>query len=70
MEHHEETWWDIFTDVNHILAELGWTLVQDVIIIGLLYNIVFKRIIVPKLKHQLHQEIDKEHGISHDEEDN
>jgi len=64
----QETWWEIFSDLNHIKAELGWTLVQDVIIIGLLYNIVFKRLLVPRLKRQLHEEIDREHGITHDEE--
>lgn len=65
---HEETWWEIFTDTNHILAELGWTIVQDVIIIGVLYNLVFKRMILPKIKRQVHEEIDREHGITHGEE--
>lgn len=61
--------WAIFTDPSHVIAELGWTIVQDLIIIGLLYNVVFKRFIVPRLKKQLHDEIDKEHGITHVKED-
>jgi len=55
----------IFTDPAHILAELGWTVIQDVLIIGLLYGVVFKRVILPKLRKDIHEEIDAEHGITH-----
>jgi hypothetical protein len=74
MEHeHEEhvnesVWehaWEIFTDPAHVLAELGWTLLQDVLIIGVLYGLVFKKIILPKLRKDIHEEIDAEHGITH-----
>lgn len=72
MEHeHEESWlehaWEIFTDPAHILAELGWTIIQDVLIIGVLYGVVFKRILLPKLRKDIHREIDLEHGIQHKE---
>ena len=70
-EHVDETvWqhaWEIFTDPAHILAELGWTVIQDVLIIGLLYGVVFKRVILPKLRKDIHKEIDAEHGIEHKE---
>lgn len=69
---HEENWlqhaWEIFTDPAHILAELGWTVIQDVLIIGLLYGIVFKRVILPRLRRDIHREIDKEHNIEHKED--
>ena len=33
-----ETWWSIFTDPHHIIAELAWTLIQDVIFGFVLYK--------------------------------
>lgn len=71
MEHeHEgmsilEEAFSIFSDPAHILAEVGWTLIQDVIIIWLFYGIVFKKIILPKLRRDIHTEIDEQHGINH-----
>jgi CxxC motif-containing protein (DUF1111 family) len=63
--HDHKTWWDIFTDPNHIAAEIGWTVIQDVLILGLLYGFVFKKCILPKLTKKIHEDIDKEHGIEH-----
>ena len=59
--------WEIFTDPAHIMAELGWTIIQDLLIIGLLYGVVFKKVILPKLRKDIHKEIDAEHGITHKE---
>lgn len=64
--HQHETWWDIFTDPNHIAAELGWTIIQDFVVLWLLYGVVFKKCILPKLTNKIHAEIDKEHGIEHE----
>jgi hypothetical protein len=69
-EHHEEMSvlqeaWLIFTDPAHIMAELGWTIIQDLLILGFLYGIVFKKILLPKLRRDIHKEIDIEHGIEH-----
>lgn len=64
--HKNETWWDIFTDPNHIAAELGWTIIQDFVVLWLLYGVVFKKCILPKLTNKIHAEIDKEHGIEHE----
>ena len=63
--HEHETWWDIFTDPRHIAAELGWTVIQDVVVLWLLYGFVFKKCILPKLTKRIHADIDKEHGIEH-----
>lgn len=66
----ESVWqhaWEIFIDPSHILAELGWTIIQDVLIIGVLYGVVFKKMILPKLRREIHKEIDAEHGIKHKE---
>lgn len=59
--------WSIFTDPSHIIAELGWTIIQDVVIIWLLYGTVFKKIILPRLRKEIHKEIDEEHNIQHDD---
>ena len=60
--------WLIFTSPGHIIAEVSWTIIQDVVIIWLLYGTVFKKIILPRLRKEIHAEIDEEHNISHDDE--
>lgn len=60
--------WVIFSDPSHIIAELGWTLIQDVVLIWLLYGTVWKKMILPRLRKEIHKEIDEEHNISHDDE--
>lgn len=59
--------WAIFTDPSHIIAELGWTIIQDVLVIWLAYGILFKKVILPRLRHEIHKEIDEEHNIKHDD---
>ena len=59
--------WSIFTDPSHIMAELGWTIIQDVILVWLLYGTLWKKVILPRL----HEKFDKEHKIVHyDDEHN
>ena len=53
--------WSIFTDPSHIIAELGWTIIQDVILVWLLYGTLWKKLILPRL----HDKFDKEHKITH-----
>ena len=55
--------WSIFTDPSHIIAELGWTIIQDVILVWLLYGTLWKKVILPRL----HEKFDKEHKITHHE---
>jgi hypothetical protein len=57
--------WSIFTDPAHIIAELSWTIIQDFVIIWLLYGTVWKKMILPRLRREIHKEIDEEHNISH-----
>jgi hypothetical protein len=57
--------WSIFTNPGHIIAELGWTIIQDVILVWLLYGTLWKKVILPKL----HDKFDKEHKIVHHEDD-
>ncbi|CAB4128254.1 hypothetical protein UFOVP111_18 [uncultured Caudovirales phage] len=60
-----KTWWDIATDPNHIIAELIWTVIFDGLFVWFLYGVVFKKYILPKLRKDIHKEIDAEHGIQH-----
>ena len=60
--------WGIFTSPGHIIAEVSWTIIQDVVIIWLLYGTVFKKVILPRLRKEIHQEIDEEHNITHDDD--
>ena len=57
--------WQIFSDPAHILAELGWTIIQDVILVWLLYGTLWKKVILPRL----HEKFDKEHSITHHDHD-
>lgn len=57
--------WSIFTDPSHIIAELAWTIIQDFVIIWLLYGTVWKKMILPRLRREIHKEIDEEHNITH-----
>jgi hypothetical protein len=57
--------WEVFSDPAHILAELGWTIIQDGLFVAVLYGIVFKKMILPKLRKDIHREIDEEHGFEH-----
>ncbi len=57
--------WGIFTDPAHIMAELSWTIIQDVILVWLLYGTVWKKMILPRL----HEKFDKEHKIVHHDDE-
>lgn len=60
-----ETWWSIATDPDHIIAELLWSLVFDVFFVAFLWGVVWKRLLLPKLRRDIHREIDAEHGVDH-----
>lgn len=67
MEELNSTVWEeylhVVTDPAHIFAELTFTLVFDGVVIAFLYGVVFKKIILPRLRKEIHKEIDAEHGI-------
>ena len=62
--------WSVTLDPAHIGAELIFTIVFDGIVIAIFYNIIFKKIVLPRIKktlrHEIHEEIDKEHGFEHE----
>ena len=70
MQEHGTEWWTEFlsllVDPAHIAFEVVASIVIDVVIVAGLYGIIFKKFILPKLRREIHEEIDNEHGISHD----
>lgn len=72
-DHGDESWWqeflELLVDPAHILFELVFTLVFDVLVIAVGYNILVKKIIIPRLRKEIHREIDEEHGITHNEKE-
>jgi hypothetical protein len=70
-EHAGEGFWDevlhVTLDPAHIIAEIIFTIVFDGIIIALFYNVIFKKFILPKLRRDIHKDIDEAHGTEHNE---
>lgn len=74
MEHTHETthgFWaeyiSLLTDPAHLLFELTFTVAFDGLIIALLYGIVFKKFILPKIQKKMHQDFHDEHGLDSDD---
>lgn len=69
MHEHTADWWaeflSLLVDPAHIAFEVVASLVIDVVIVAGLYGIIFKKFILPKLRRDIHREIDEEHGIEH-----
>lgn len=57
-----EEYFHILTDPAHALAEITFTLIFDVLIIGLLWGVVFLKVILPRVLRRHHADIDAEHG--------
>lgn len=53
------------TDPAHLAFEFVFSLVFDFIIVTLLYGILIRKVLIPKLRKSIHEEIDKEHGVEH-----
>lgn len=57
--------WAITFDPAHIVSELIWQIVFDGLFVAFFYGVVVKRWILPRLRHEIHQDLDEEHGIEH-----
>lgn len=71
-EHSGDFWTDfvsIATDPAHLLFEALFTIGFDGIVVALFWGVLIKKLILPKLRKDIHTEIDQEHGISHDGSD-
>ena len=58
--------WAVTTDPAHIIAELIFTIIFDGLFVAFLYGVVFRKFILPKLRRDIHKDIDEAHGESHD----
>lgn len=61
--------WEIFTDPGHFLAEVGFTLIIDFVVLFLGYQLLVKRVVIPRLRKQIHRELDTELGVSKEQHD-
>jgi len=59
--------WALFTDPAHAMTEIAMSIVWDVIVITLIYQLLVKRWLYPRWANRLHKELDAEHGIDHDD---
>ena len=57
--------WEIFSDPGHFIAEIGFSLVIDFVIIFLGYQLFVKKVVIPRLRKQIHKELDQELNIDH-----
>lgn len=66
---HEGGMWErymsLLTDPAHILFEITISILFDVIIVYLGYQLIVKKLIIPKLRRDIHRELDAEHHIEH-----
>ena len=67
-----ESWFSeylhLLHDPAHILFELTLMMVVDVLIIAVGYKIMWKKVIAPKLRREIHAEIDREHDLEHSDD--
>lgn len=54
---------ELLSNPAHWAFELTFSIIFDLLIIPIVYGIIIKKVIIPKLKKTLHDEIDKEHGL-------
>jgi hypothetical protein len=68
-EEHGSVWteaWGLITDPSHAITEIFYSLLFDALVIPLTI-LIYKKIREPKLRREIHAEIDTEHGITHSE---
>lgn len=52
-------------DPAHILAEITFTIFLDFVLLFLVWGLFFKKVLLPKMRRDIHREIDIEHGYVH-----
>lgn len=62
-----EEYFHIITDPAHGLAEFTYSIFIDLLIFGVLWTTVWTKWLKPKLKREVHSEIDMSHGYVHSE---
>jgi hypothetical protein len=55
---------EIATDPAHLLFELAFSVIFDILIVSVIWGFIIKKIIIPRVKRDVHREIDEEHGVA------
>lgn len=63
-----EEFTELVSSPAHWLFELMFSVLFDLIIISLIYGVIIKKFLIPRLRKSIHAEIDREHGIEHTDE--
>jgi hypothetical protein len=70
-ESHTASWFSEYIamlhDPAHILFEITLTIIFDFLIVYVGYKVVVKRFILPRLRKEIHAEIDREHELTHED---
>lgn len=56
-------------DPAHVLAEITFTILFDFVLLFLVWGVFFKKVVLPKIRRDIHKEIDAEHGYEHEGDD-
>lgn len=68
-EHAGSDFWTEFiallTDPAHLAFEFVFSIVFDFLIVTIIYGVIVKKVIIPRLRKSIHEEIDREHGMDH-----
>lgn len=71
--HEDGSWWEqylqLLNNPAHWLFEITVQVVIDLVILYFGYRIIWKKIILPKLRRDIHAEIDREHDLHHDDKE-
>jgi hypothetical protein len=54
-------------DPAHWLFEITVSIIFDLFVVYFGYQILVKRFIIPRLRKEIHEEIDREHELTHEE---
>lgn len=64
-----ESWVDeylhLLQDPAHWMFEITVSIIFDLLVVGLIWQVVIKKHIIPKLRKEIHAEIDREHDLEH-----
>ena len=70
--HEDGTWWDqylhLLQNPAHWIFEITVQVVIDLVILYFGYQILWKRVVLPKVRRDIHAEIDRDHDLIHDDD--
>lgn len=68
-ENQEHSWFEeylyLLQDPAHVMFEITISVIFDFLIIFMGYKLFLKKIVLPKLRREIHKELDDEHHVIH-----